>query len=32
MEKVFDMEVNSTATSLAPGTCSTDGGGLRSSK
>ena len=27
MEKVFDIEVNSTVTSMAPGTCSTDGGG-----
>ena len=26
-EKVFDMEVNSTATSMAPGTSSTEGGG-----
>jgi len=25
MEKVFDIEVNSTVTSMAPGTCSTDG-------
>ena len=30
IEKVFDIEVNSTATSIAPGTCSTDGGGLSS--
>jgi hypothetical protein len=28
MENVFDIEVNSTATSIAPGTCNTDGGGL----
>ena len=28
IEKVFDIEVNSTATSIAPGTCSTEGGGL----
>jgi hypothetical protein len=32
MEKVFDIEVNSTVTSKAPGTCRTDGGGLLSSK
>lgn len=32
MEKVFDMEVNSTVTSMAPGTSSTDGGGAFSSK
>jgi hypothetical protein len=30
MEKVFDIEVNSTQTSIAPGTSSTDGGGLSS--
>jgi hypothetical protein len=28
MENVFDSEVNSTVTSIAPGTCSTDGGGV----
>jgi hypothetical protein len=32
IEKVFDIEVNSTVTSIAPGTCSTDGGGSLSSK
>jgi hypothetical protein len=32
MEKVFDIEVNSTATSIAPGACSTEGGGSLSSK
>ncbi len=30
IEKVFDIEVNSTVTSIAPGTCSTEGGGLSS--
>ena len=30
MENVFDIEVNSTVTSMAPGTCNTDGGGLSS--
>ena len=28
IENVFDIEVNSTVTSIAPGTCNTDGGGL----
>src|SRR6186997_631539 len=28
IENVFDIEVNSTATSFAPGTCNSDGGGL----
>ena len=32
MEKVFDMEVNSTATSIAPGTCRIEGGAFDSSK
>ena len=30
IEKVFDIEVNSTVTSIAPGTCKTEGGGLSS--
>jgi hypothetical protein len=30
IEKVLDIEVNSTAMSLAPGTCNSDGGGLSS--
>ena len=32
IENVFDIEVNSTVTSIAPGTCNTEGGGLLSSK
>jgi hypothetical protein len=32
IEKVFDIEVNSTVTSFAPFTSSTDGGGFLSSK
>ncbi len=32
MEKVLDIEVNSTVTSIAPGTCSIEGGGSFSSK
>jgi hypothetical protein len=28
IEKVFDIEVNSTVTSIAPGTCSIEGGGF----
>ena len=30
IENDFDIEVNSTATSTAPGTCSTEGGGTSS--
>jgi hypothetical protein len=30
IEKVFDIEVNSTATSFAPGTCRIEGVGLPS--